>query len=128
MGRLAKLSSPLTISEAVDKMKRFLGLSHLRLALGVNHGMETPITTVAVCPGSGGSTFEGVQAQLFITGELSHHEALDLTHQDSSVILCEHSNSERGYLVNVQKELQHKLGDAVNINISLNDHDPMIIV
>lgn len=53
---------------------------------------------MAVCAGSGGSILKGVKADLIITGELDHHSILDFVEQGQSVILTNHSNSERGYL------------------------------
>jgi len=47
-----------------------------------------------------------MEVDLFLTGEMSHHEILAANAQGTSVILCEHSNSERGYLKQV---LQPKL-------------------
>lgn len=65
-----------------------------------------------------------------ITGEMSHHEALDLVHRKASVILCEHSNTERGFLQILKKQLEEKLtfGDGVNVVVSEADKDPMIII
>lgn len=54
-----------------------------------------------MCVGSGGSLFSKVQADVYITGELSHHEILGFTQRGSSVILLGHSNSERPYLSQV---------------------------
>ena len=36
MGRIGKLVSPISVSEAVEKVKGHLGLSHVRLAKGNN--------------------------------------------------------------------------------------------
>lgn len=48
--------------------------------------------------GSGGSLLEGVPADVFITGEMSHHTILDCVFAGTSVILCNHCSSERHYL------------------------------
>ena len=87
------------------------------------------IETIAVCAGSGGSLLRGCKADLWITGELSHHEVLDAVHSNTSVILCEHSNTERGYLSDVFREklttlLEHK----VSIDVSEKDQDPLCVV
>ena len=36
--------------------------------------VDSPVRTVAVCAGSGGSVLAGQQADLLLTGEMSHHE------------------------------------------------------
>ena len=38
------------------------------------------VSSVAVCPGSGSSILLGVAADLFVTGEMSHHEVLVTSH------------------------------------------------
>ena len=39
------------------------------------------VKRVGVCAGSGGSVLAGVQANLILTGEMSHHEVLDFVHR-----------------------------------------------
>lgn len=80
-----------------------------------------------MCAGSGSSVLNGVQADLFLTGEMSHHEVLDATQSGTHVILCNHSNSERGFLKVFKKELENKLlGGAVNVIVSQIDRDPLM--
>ena len=67
-------------------------------------------------------------ADVFLTGEMSHHEVLDITSRGTSVILCEHSNTERGYLTIMKHNLQKALGKEIKISISQVDHDPVVIV
>ena len=55
------------------------------------------------CKGSGASILcHAGNADLWITGEMSHHEALDAQQNGVSVLLCEHSNTERGFLSQYQ--------------------------
>ena len=42
--------------------------------LVATHFADSPVRTVAVCAGSGGSLLAGQQADLLLTGEMSHHE------------------------------------------------------
>lgn len=67
-------------------------------------------------------------ADMFLTGEMSHHEVLDATSRGISVILCEHSNTERGYLTIMKHKLQQVLGNNINISVSDVDCDPLVIV
>lgn len=86
---------------------------------------------MAVCAGSGGSVFRHrpLAADLYVTGEMSHHEVLDLTQNGSHVILCEHSNSERGFLEFFQEKLQDEiLLNQVEVLISAVDCDPLKVV
>ena len=90
---------------------------------------EKIIETIAVCAGSGGSLLRNHKADLWITGELSHHEALDAVHSGTSVVLCEHSNSERGFLRDVYRDkLTSLLEHQVEVEVSEQDKDPLVVV
>ncbi|XP_039513567.1 NIF3-like protein 1 [Pimephales promelas] len=127
-GRLSVLDNPVSISTAVQKMKTHLGLPHLRLALGDQQTLDSMVKTVAVCAGSGASVIQGVKADLYITGEMSHHEVLDAVSKGTSVILSEHSNSERGFLTVFRDRLAARLGDTVTVTVSQRDRDPLQVI
>ena len=77
----------------------------------------------------GGSVLSGVKADLYLTGEMSHHAVLEATSNGICVILCEHSNTERGYLGAVLKgSLTSELGSSVDVVISATDKDPLTVV
>ena len=61
------------------------------------------VKKVAVCAGSGASVFRAMKDKrsldLVVTGEMSHHDTLELIHGGTSVILCEHTNTERPCLL-----------------------------
>ena len=46
------------------------------------------VSTVAICAGSGGSMLLGVDADVYFTGEMSHHEVLAAVQSGHNVILC----------------------------------------
>lgn len=61
------------------------------------------------------------------TGEMSHHDVLEAVHNDVSVILCNHSNSERGYLTEFKETLAKLLDDnSIEIYLSETDADPLV--
>ncbi|KAJ8312395.1 hypothetical protein KUTeg_009768 [Tegillarca granosa] len=95
MGRTGTLTSPITIQDAVERVKTHLQLKHVRLAS--SPGVDQ-ISSVAVCAGSGGSILKNLPVSLLVTGEMSHHEVLHAVYNGTNVILCDHSNTERGYL------------------------------
>ncbi|XP_047464134.1 NIF3-like protein 1 [Mugil cephalus] len=127
-GRISVLAQPVTVAEAIEKMKSHLGLSHLRLALGWGQTLESSVSTVAVCAGSGASVLNGVKADLYITGEMSHHEVLDAAAKGTSVILSDHSNSERGFLAVFRERLAVRLPGSVTVMVSKADRDPLEVV
>jgi putative NIF3 family GTP cyclohydrolase 1 type 2 len=108
--------------------KKHLAMEHVRLAMANDVCMDTPVRTIAVCAGSGGSVLAGVKADLIITGEMSHHEVLDFVHKGVSVILAGHSNTERGYFKVAKEKLEKLLGSDVKILVSQVDKDPLQIV
>lgn len=127
-GRLSVLDEPVTLTTAIQKMKSHLGLSHLRLALGSGQTLESSVCTAAVCAGSGASVLSGVKADLYITGEMSHHEVLDAVMMGTNVLLSDHSNSERGFLAVFREKLAVRLPDSVAVAVSKADRDPLEVV
>lgn len=95
----------------------------------MNFFLESSISTVALCAGSGASVLAGVKADLYLTGEMSHHEVLDACQKGINVILCNHSNTERGFLSEFAPKLQNSLLEGkVNVIVSQIDRDPLTIV
>lgn len=127
MGRIVTLKEPTPLSKLVDNVKLNLDLSHVQVALARGKKPTDLIQTIAICAGSGGSVFSGVKADLFYTGELSHHEALYLKEIGSSVIVCNHSNTERAFLKVMQKQLEDELPEGSEVIISKEDKDPYSI-
>ncbi|KAJ0015927.1 hypothetical protein NQD34_014217 [Periophthalmus magnuspinnatus] len=127
-GRMSILDQPVTVATAVEKMKTHLSLNHLRLALGVGQTLDSLVYTVAVCAGSGASVLNGVKADLYVTGEMSHHEVLDAVAKGTTVILSDHSNSERGFLSVFRERLALRLPEAVSVLVSQADRDPLQVV
>lgn len=86
--------------------------------------------TIALCAGSGSSVFSSARnVDIQLTGELSHHVVLDAIHRGITVILCEHSNTERGFLTVIKQHFD-KLwrSDRITLLIAERDHDPLEIV
>ncbi|XP_038171376.1 NIF3-like protein 1 isoform X2 [Arvicola amphibius] len=128
MGRLCTLDEAVSLATMIDRIKGHLKLSHVRLALGVGKTLESPVKVVALCAGSGGSVLQGVEADLYLTGEMSHHDVLDAASKGINVILCEHSNTERGFLSDLQEMLGAHLENKINIILSETDRDPLCVV
>lgn len=64
----------------------------------------------------------------FFVGEMLHHDVLDATQKRISVILTNHSDSERGFLKQFASELQKRLEDQVEVIVSIEDRDPLVTV
>lgn len=128
MGRLCTLDEPVSLATMIERIKRHLKLSHVRLALGVGRTLESQVKAVALCAGSGSSVLRGAEADLYLTGEMSHHDVLDAASQGINVILCEHSNTERGFLSDLRDMLGAHLENKINIILSETDRDPLHVV
>ncbi|XP_041977823.1 NIF3-like protein 1 [Aricia agestis] len=125
-GRLITIE-PIMLQEAIEKVKKLTGLAHVRLALGRGKGMTDKIEKVALCAGSGASVLKKVSdADLFLTGEMLHHDVLDAAQRGISVILTNHSDSERGFLSIFSETLQKQLN--VDVLVSECDKDPLCTV
>jgi putative NIF3 family GTP cyclohydrolase 1 type 2 len=83
---------------------------------------------VAVCAGSGASVLRGVAADLYVTGEMSHHDVLDATHRGATVLLTDHANSERGFLGELQGRLDELLEARIQLKVAASDADPLSVV
>ncbi|XP_024419517.2 NIF3-like protein 1 isoform X1 [Desmodus rotundus] len=128
MGRLCTLDEPVSLATMIERIKKHLKLSHIRLALGVGKTLASQVKVVALCAGSGSSVLQGTEADLYLTGEMSHHDILDAASQGINVILCEHSNTERGFLSDLQDMLSAHLENKINIILSEIDRDPLQVV
>ncbi|THD24280.1 putative GTP cyclohydrolase 1 type 2 Nif3l1 [Fasciola hepatica] len=107
------------LPEVLQAYKTLFGLNHLTLALGYGRKLDEPIRTVAVCAGSGSSVLNSNTvaqlADLFVTGEMSHHDRLDAVSRGISLIIAGHSNTERGFLATrLVPELQNLLTDELS--------------
>lgn len=129
MGRLAVFSNALPLYEVIQRTKTHLDLTYVRLALSPAHTRDTKVNSIAVCAGSGSGVLKGCKADVLITGEMSHHEVLDATNKGMTVILCEHTNTERGFLRDWCLQLKTSvLDDQVMVSVSELDRDPLRIV
>lgn len=117
----------------------FLTNSTVRRATWAASEVNVMIRTIAICAGSGSSCFGTTRADLYFTGEMGHHDVLAALARQTwylfltSVILCEHTNTERGYLSQVlQPKLAQLLsldgGPLMEVTCSTLDKDPLKVV
>jgi dinuclear metal center YbgI/SA1388 family protein len=127
MGRSVTLDEPASLATLISRVKQHLGLETLRIAQApLLNEPALPIRRVAVCAGSGGSLFEQAEAHdLYVTGELRHHDILHLIARGASVILCEHSSSERGFLPALATRLSELSGGDLEVLVSRADLEPI---
>lgn len=120
-GRLVQLTQPAPAAEIINRIKAFLQLDHVRLA----GDPQKEIQTVALCAGAGSSVICGVDADLYLTGEMGHHYVLAAEQEGRCVVLCEHTNTERGFLPLLKEKIREKA--ELEIFIAQTDHDPLTV-
>jgi len=122
LGRIGKLTKPMRTEQIVKRVKRYTGAK----AFGVVGDEKRLVKTAAVCAGSCGELINSVisaKVDLFLTGELKHHQALAAQEANLTCICLSHSVSERFILKKFARQLQKKLKE-VTIEISKKDADP----
>lgn len=128
MGRQVTLARPLALSEIVARVKAHLGLVHLRVAAAEAHAQGAGVACAAVCAGAGGSLFAPLRGpELYLTGEMRHHDVRAKVAAGASVILCDHTNTERGYLPTLARRLAERV-PTIDVTVSERDRDPLEVV
>ncbi|KAH9599864.1 GTP cyclohydrolase 1 type 2/Nif3 [Trypanosoma melophagium] len=129
-GRIVKLSQPKEMKDLVNNIKTGLGIPTARVSLPDKWNERTPIRSVAICAGSGTGVFRLLKEKVDVlfSGEMGHHDVLAANADGKAVILCEHTNTERGYLrEKLLPMLQEKLGNDIRVIVSAVDKDPLVI-
>jgi dinuclear metal center YbgI/SA1388 family protein len=109
----------------IERIKRALALPHLLIA-GPTDGT---ITRAACCAGSCGDLLDDALkqgAQLYLTGEMRHHDALKAAEAGMTVVCTLHSNSERAALARVAQRLARE-APSVQWLLSQADRDPFSV-
>jgi dinuclear metal center YbgI/SA1388 family protein len=122
LGRIGLLEKPVQLSAILKKIKRATGSK----AAGIVGEQKRLIKKAAVCAGSCGKLIMNVIAEkcdLYLTGEIKHHQALAAQEAGVTVVCLSHTVSERFILKKVAKELQKGL-KSVKIIVSKQDKDP----
>jgi dinuclear metal center YbgI/SA1388 family protein len=129
LGRRLILDEPEPLSRLVERIKAHLGIRQCRVAATPEHERDRPLRSIAVCAGSGGALFAKLtDVDLYLTGEMRHHDVLAKVAQGASVVLCDHTNTERGYLPRLRARLQAAANDSLDVRLSESDRDPLSIV
>ncbi|KAJ7738078.1 NGG1 interacting factor 3-like protein [Mycena maculata] len=135
-GRRVTFDPPISMEVLEGRIKQNLSLSQIQ----VGYSPVRPdrlVSMVAICAGSGASMFSGLgtKADVYFTGEMQHHEVLAAVAAGTHVILCGHTNTERGYLPTLATKLRSELEatpdselDGFEVIISEEDKHPLEFV
>ena len=122
LGRIGKLARPTQMGRIIEKIKKQTGAK----AIGIVGDKKRLVKTAAVCAGSCGKIINLViaaKADLYLTGELKHHQALAAQEAGLTCLCLSHTVSERFILKKLAKQLQKEI-KQVTIRISRKDADP----
>ncbi|MBK9264407.1 MAG: Nif3-like dinuclear metal center hexameric protein [Polyangiaceae bacterium] len=126
LGRIGMLDKPTPRTELFARIKQGLGISALLVA-GPHDG---DARTVAASAGAAGNMIDDALAQgadLYLTGEMRHHDALRAAKAGLTVVCALHSNSERAALGRILDRLASLL-PGVEIALSAEDRDPFDVL
>ncbi|MBC7835389.1 MAG: Nif3-like dinuclear metal center hexameric protein [Phycisphaerales bacterium] len=137
-GRRLVLDQPATIEKLADRLKSHLGIEKVQVARGIPCSSRPSMTphapneasVVGICPGAGSALVPLALAEgceVFVTGEMKHHEVLAATGEGLSVILAGHTTTERGYLPNLAERLGELL-PGIKVIFSREDRNPLVLL
>jgi dinuclear metal center YbgI/SA1388 family protein len=124
LGRMGELAKPQTVKQIIAAIKRKTGAK----AVGIVGTANRKVKMAAVCAGSCGKIINSIIAakcDLYVTGELKHHQALAAQEAGLCCLCLSHSVSERFILKKLAQRLQ-KLIKTATIRVSTKDADPFL--
>lgn len=120
IGRIYKLEKEVEAGKFLNKIKEDLKLQNLRVAGNV----EKKIKKIGIVNGAGASYWKKVKrlgVDLFITGDVKYHEALDANEEGLLIADIGHDESEKFFSTLILK----KLSNFPNIEIEIYEEGPL---
>lgn len=121
LGRIGPVAGK-TRKDVVEFTKKSLGLPTVLVA----GPLDAPVNLVAVAAGSAGDMVKDAQgegAELYVTGEMRHHDALWAAARGMTVVCLRHSASERAVLDRLRVSLTERV-PGLEVKTSTSDRDP----
>lgn len=125
IGRVGEFDSPAERPALLARIKRELEIDHLLVA-GPAEGF---VKRAAVCAGACGKLLDdaiAAGAELYLTGEVRHHDAIKAARAGMTVVCTLHSNSERAVLKRVKKRIEDA-APGLPVMLSRSDRDPFVV-
>ncbi len=123
-GRLVVFHHSVAFKTLATHVQSMLRAPYLRVVSP--QGGTKQCRSVALCAGAGYSAIAACNADVYLTGEMKHHDTLAASMRKIAVILSEHTYTERTYLPVLKRRLQRLL-PAMKIQISRNDKEPITL-
>jgi dinuclear metal center YbgI/SA1388 family protein len=109
LGRIGYLREKQTLHQLATSVKSALSLQMVKVV----GNRSVPVRQVALCSGSGGSLLDAFfksEAQVFISGDLSYHDARNVEDHGRMMIDIGHFGSERWIIDAVANQLREIMG------------------
>jgi dinuclear metal center YbgI/SA1388 family protein len=122
LGRIGLLAEPMRLDRIIEAVKRRTGAK----AVGLVGDQKRLVRKAAVCAGTCGEILNliiAAGADLYLTGELKHHQALAAQEAGLTCLCLSHTVSERFILKKLAGQIK-ELAAGVTITISKKDADP----
>jgi len=122
LGRIGQLAEPMRLDRIIEAVKRRTGAK----AVGLVGDQKRLVRKAAVCAGTCGEILNliiAAGADLYLTGELKHHQALAAQEVGLTCLCLSHTVSERFILKKLAGQIK-ELAAEVTIKISKKDADP----
>jgi dinuclear metal center YbgI/SA1388 family protein len=126
LGRIGALESPAPREELLERIKRGLGVSSLLVAGPATGSAQKLAASAGAC----GPLVEDALAQgadLYLTGEMRHHDALRAAKMGTTVVCALHSNSERAFLPRLRERMVAAM-PSLRVEVSVEDRDPFVVM
>ena len=122
---VAQLKEPTKLNQLVEQVRAALELKANEIRL-VNAN-EEPIMKIGLCAGSGGDYLQQIieeQCQVFITGDVKYHLAMEAKASGISLIDPGHFGTEKFFATDFTKQLLAIIGSEIEVYISTVDINP----
>ena len=106
-GRIGKLPRIMSLSECAEYVKKCFHIEHVT----VFGDPDMIVETAAICPGSGKSMIENAiaaSADVFITGDIGHHDGIDANAQGLAIIDASHFGIEKIFVPYMKEFLRRE--------------------
>lgn len=125
-GRLVTLDQPVSLNTLTARIKKHLKVDRLDIAFPAGFSGKTVVSKIALCAGAGASVVKLVEqkSEVYLTGEMRHHDILDAAQRGKIVLLAGHTQTERPYLSTYLSRIKSAVGASVEWRVSEADCAP----
>ena len=125
IGVYGELSKEITLGELLEHIAKAADIPKEELRFIGK--LDSKLKNVGLCTGAGVEACEAAQklgCQVFITGDVKHHDAVNAMEIGMNVIDAGHYGTEKIFIKNMAQQLREKLGDKVQIIEAVSNRNP----